>query len=95
MSTLMLYYQGYKIFWDLGGSTLEKIGYAKEENEVLQSILFSTYLSVFGTITGKAWVGFWCRITSMTDLFSHWHPWIRPVKRNHKRWELMKEKRWF
>jgi len=50
-STLMLVYQGYKIFWDLAGDSLDGLGYSSD-HEILQSILFSTYLSIFGTITG-------------------------------------------
>ena len=42
----------YRIFWDAAGDTLVKLGYSTDY-EILQSILFSLYMSVFGTITGK------------------------------------------
>jgi len=52
MSTLILLVEGYRIFWQAAGVSLVKLGYSPAENEILQSILFSLYMSVFGTITG-------------------------------------------
>merc|ERR1719422_1070977 len=43
---------GYRYFWDLAGSTVTSLGYDVSDNEILVSILFSFYLSVFSTITG-------------------------------------------
>ena len=44
---------GYKIFWNYALISIDNLGYAAKESEILVSILFSFYLSVFSTITGK------------------------------------------
>jgi len=51
MSTGILYLQGYRIFWDAAGLSLARFDYGPD-HEILQSILFTLYLSVFSTITG-------------------------------------------
>jgi len=51
MSTGILYLQGYKIFWNAAGVSLARFDYGPD-NEILQSILFTLYLSVFSTLAG-------------------------------------------
>jgi len=51
LSTAILWYQGYVFFWGLGASSLVKLGYNAADNEILQSLLFTFYMSVFSTIT--------------------------------------------
>lgn len=51
VSTLMLYVQGYPIFWGWAADSLAYLGYDPKECEILQSLLFTLYLSLFGTVT--------------------------------------------
>jgi len=48
LSTVLLFLQGYKIFWDMAGHTLASWGYT--DHEILQSLLFTLYSSIFSTI---------------------------------------------
>eukprot|EP00088_Acartia_fossae_P003118 TRINITY_DN11294_c0_g2_i1.p1 TRINITY_DN11294_c0_g2~~TRINITY_DN11294_c0_g2_i1.p1 ORF type:complete len:453 (+),score=109.63 TRINITY_DN11294_c0_g2_i1:44-1402(+) len=50
LSTGLLYVSGYKIFWDLAGDTLNHFDY--QGYEILQSLLFTLYLSLFSTVIG-------------------------------------------
>jgi len=43
---------GYRYFWDLAGSTVTSLGYDVLDSEIIMSILFSFYMSIFSTITG-------------------------------------------
>lgn len=52
LSTCIIWFMGYKIFWSYASSTVTSIGYEAAEYEILVSLLFSFYLSVFSTITG-------------------------------------------
>jgi len=51
LSTVILWWQGYLFFWDLGGATLKELGYSPADSEILQSLLFTFYMSIFSTIT--------------------------------------------
>ena len=53
LSTCIIWFMGYKIFWDYASDSVKYFGYAAEESEISVSIIFSFYLSVFSTITGK------------------------------------------
>ena len=44
---------GYRIFWNYAMDSVEYFGYSQRENEIVISIIFSLYLSVFSTITGN------------------------------------------
>jgi len=52
LSTCVIWFMGYKVFWTFATSSVEHFGLVASENEVLVSILFSLYLSVFSTLTG-------------------------------------------
>jgi len=52
LSTCIIWFMGYKIFWGYASSSVTNLGYEAKENEILVSILFSFYLSVFSTLTG-------------------------------------------
>ena len=52
LSTCIIWFLGYKIFWTCASDTLSSLGYEAGENEILVSLLFSFYLSVFSTLTG-------------------------------------------
>merc|ERR1719422_1000241 len=43
---------GYRYFWDLAGSTMTSLGYDVSNNEIIMSLLFTFYMSIFSTITG-------------------------------------------
>lgn len=51
VSTLVLCLQGYPVFWGWAGLSLEYLGQEPAESEILQSLLFTLYLSLFSTIT--------------------------------------------
>ncbi|XP_023328409.1 CAAX prenyl protease 1 homolog isoform X3 [Eurytemora carolleeae] len=51
LSTCMLWFSGYRIFWDMAQNTLDYLEF-EGKNEILNSILFSTYLSIFSLVTG-------------------------------------------
>lgn len=51
LSTAILWWQGYVFFWSLAADSLANLGYSTTDNEILQSLLFSLYLTVFSTIT--------------------------------------------
>jgi len=52
LSTCIIWFLGYRIFWDFAVSATEKLGVEVKENEIITSIIFSFFLSVFSTITG-------------------------------------------
>ena len=52
LSTCIIWFAGYKIFWNCASDTITSLGYEAGDNEILVSLLFSFYLSVFSTITG-------------------------------------------
>ena len=52
LSTCVIWFMGYKIFWNFAVSSVDQLGFNPQENEVLISILFSLYMSIFSTITG-------------------------------------------
>jgi STE24 endopeptidase len=51
LSTGMLWFQGYRIFWNLANQTLEHFEFTGNY-EILNSILFSMYLSIFSMFAG-------------------------------------------
>lgn len=51
LSTAILWWQGYAFFWSLAADSLANLGYSATDNEILQSLLFTLYMDVFGTIT--------------------------------------------
>jgi len=52
LSTCILWFMGYKIFWNYASGSVEYLGYVAKESEICVSIIFSLYLSVFSTVTG-------------------------------------------
>ena len=52
LSTCIIWFLGYKIFWTCASDTLSSLGFEAGDNEILVSLLFSFYLSVFSTLTG-------------------------------------------
>jgi len=52
LSTCIIWFMGYKIFWNYATGSVEYFGYAAKESEICVSIIFSFYLSVFSTVTG-------------------------------------------
>jgi len=52
LSTCIIWFTGYRIFWDYAVSATEKLGFQVQENEILTSIIFSFFLSIFSTILG-------------------------------------------
>lgn len=52
LSTAIIWFLGYRQFWNLAALTLESGGYDVGENEIIMSLLFTFYMSVFSTITG-------------------------------------------
>lgn len=52
LSTAIIWFLGYRQFWNLAALTLESGGYDVVENEIIMSLLFTFYMSVFSTITG-------------------------------------------
>jgi len=52
LSTAIIWYLGYRKFWEAASSTLASFGYEAEYNEILISLLFTFYMSIFSTITG-------------------------------------------
>jgi len=52
LSTCILWFMGYKIFWNYASGSVEYFGFTAKESEISISIIFSFYLSVFSTITG-------------------------------------------
>ena len=53
LSTCILWFMGYKIFWNYASGSVEYFGFTAKESEISISIIFSFYLSVFSTITGN------------------------------------------
>jgi len=52
LSTAIIWFMGYRYFWDLAGSTVTSLGYDVSDNEIIMSLLFTFYMSIFSTITG-------------------------------------------
>ena len=52
LSTCIIWFTGYKIFWNCASDTINSLGYDAGDNEILVSLVFSFYLSVFSTVTG-------------------------------------------
>jgi len=52
MSTCIIWFMGYKIFWSCASDTITTLGYQAADSEILVSLVFSFYLSVFSTVTG-------------------------------------------
>ena len=52
LSTCIIWFTGYKIFWNCASDTINSLGYDAGVNEILVSLVFSFYLSVFSTVTG-------------------------------------------
>lgn len=52
MSSVMLFVHGYTVFWGWAASTLVSMGQEPKECEILQSLLFTLYLSLFSTVIG-------------------------------------------
>merc|ERR1712013_80672 len=51
LSTLLLWVLGYRIFWGWALDTLDALGQDSADSEILTSLLFTLYLSIFSTIT--------------------------------------------
>jgi len=52
LSTAIIWFLGYRQFWNLAAMTLQSGGYDVADNEIIMSLLFTFYMSVFSTITG-------------------------------------------
>jgi len=52
LSTAIIWFLGYRQFWNLAVFSLHRAGYDAGDNEILVSLLFTFYMSVFSTITG-------------------------------------------
>ena len=52
LSTCIIWFMGYRIFWSYATQTVNTFGYEAAESEILVSLVFSLYLSVFSTLTG-------------------------------------------
>ena len=52
LSTCIIWFLGYKIFWTYAVATVDSLGYEAKNSEIIVSIIFSLYLSLFSTITG-------------------------------------------
>ena len=66
LSTCIIWFLGYRIFWDFAVSATEKLGFEVKENEIITSIIFSFFLSVFSTITGSICL---CKSSKLFILF--------------------------
>jgi len=51
VSTLIIWFMGYKMFWGWAEDSIEYIGQADPDSEMLTSLVFTFYMSLFGTIT--------------------------------------------
>jgi len=52
LSTAIIWFLGYRKFWDMAAQTLDFFGYTVGDNEIFMSLLFTLYMSIFSTITG-------------------------------------------
>lgn len=52
LSTAIIWFLGYRKFWDMAAHTLGFFGYTVGDNEIFMSLLFTLYMSIFSTITG-------------------------------------------
>lgn len=52
LSTAIIWFLGYRKFWDMAAQTLGFFGYTVRDNEIFMSLLFTLYMSIFSTITG-------------------------------------------
>jgi len=52
LSTAIIWFLGYRKFWDMAAQTLGFFGYTVGDNEIFMSLLFTLYMSIFSTITG-------------------------------------------
>eukprot|EP00095_Tigriopus_kingsejongensis_P001528 maker-scaffold214_size254108-snap-gene-0.16 protein:Tk01528 transcript:maker-scaffold214_size254108-snap-gene-0.16-mRNA-1 annotation:"caax prenyl protease 1 homolog" len=52
LSTVLMWFLGFKLVWDISGDLMVQQGYPPQENEILRSVVFTLIFNVFNTIIG-------------------------------------------